>query len=308
MEGEKDAPLISVVICTYNRAWVLRECLQSLDEQTLPKSSYEVIVVNNGSTDETQSVAGEFAGRYPNILSLIEPQHGSSIARNRGWQAARGEYVAFIDDDARAYPDWLEAIASFAHRRPEVTVFGGPYEAYSVVPVPQWFPLEHFTLWQGDQERPLRPHQEHLSGTNLIVKKHMFKYAQFNHHVGPKAEKFSYGEETRLLEEFYGQGVLVFYVPTVKVRHLVHERKMHLRYLLWSAYTVGRSYIGAFGRRRSLLSHIRGLVLQCVNLFVNLLSFQSMPVKQRVFYACDGLFGEIGAFMAYLASLGGRAA
>ncbi|MGD8380729.1 MAG: glycosyltransferase, partial [Syntrophobacterales bacterium] len=93
---------ISVIVCTYNRAELLGGTLRTLCHQTLDTSEYEVIVVDNNSTDNTREVVDEFCRRSSNVRYCFEPQQGLSHARNQGLQEAKGKYVAYIDDDARA--------------------------------------------------------------------------------------------------------------------------------------------------------------------------------------------------------------
>ena len=95
-----DSPLISAVICTYNRADLLAGAIESLLEQTLNPAHREIIVVDNASTDGTRAVVEQFAP--DGVRYVLETRQGLGYARNRGWQEARGEFVAYIDDDARA--------------------------------------------------------------------------------------------------------------------------------------------------------------------------------------------------------------
>ncbi|MEE8471432.1 MAG: glycosyltransferase family A protein [Dehalococcoidia bacterium] len=94
---------VSAIICTHNRSDYLRQAIQSLADQTLPTEQYEVIVVDNGSTDNTRAVVEGF-DHIANLRYVYEPILGLSQARNTGWQNARGEYIAFMDDDAIGYP------------------------------------------------------------------------------------------------------------------------------------------------------------------------------------------------------------
>jgi len=103
MNGE-GTPVVSVIIPVWNRPDDIRQCLESLTRQTLAKHCYEVIVVDNGSTDDTVEVARSFG-----VTVLVEPQPGSYAARNRGLEAVRGQYVAFTDSDCTAHERWLEA-------------------------------------------------------------------------------------------------------------------------------------------------------------------------------------------------------
>src|SRR5207253_10093847 len=98
-------PRISVVVCSYNGARTIRSCLEGLLELEYP--DYEVIVVNDGSTDATASIAGEYGYQV-----ITTENRGLSSARNTGLRAATGEIVAYIDDDARPDPHWLTYLAA----------------------------------------------------------------------------------------------------------------------------------------------------------------------------------------------------
>lgn len=109
-------PLVSVVIPTYNRAWVLRDTINSVLDQTF--DSYELIVVNDGSTDNTRTLLEG----YEKIIVLDQANKGVSAARNRGIVAARGEYVAFLDSDDLWLPEKLAAQVAFFQANPEALV------------------------------------------------------------------------------------------------------------------------------------------------------------------------------------------
>src|SRR5262245_2851507 len=103
-------PLASVVIVTHNRRPYLVKALAGLAEQTLPQSSFEVIVVDNASTDDTRAFVESAATPSTNIRYILEPTLGANIARNTGWHAARSQYVAYLDDDAIPCAEWVERI------------------------------------------------------------------------------------------------------------------------------------------------------------------------------------------------------
>jgi glycosyltransferase involved in cell wall biosynthesis len=114
-------PLVSVIVPVWNRPEDIRQCLASLTQQTLSKSDYEIIVVDNGSSDETPDVARAFEG----VTVLTESRPGSYAARNLGLSVARGRHVAFIDSDCTADPHWLEAALRAAQVQPEAGVIAG---------------------------------------------------------------------------------------------------------------------------------------------------------------------------------------
>ena len=127
---------ISVVICTYNRAELLANSLQTLCEQTINKSDYEVLVVDNNSQDSTPNLTESFCRYYPNIRYFLETRQGLSHARNRGWQEAKGLYVAYIDDDCKVPEQWL-TIAMKIIDRIAPTAFGAaPSIKSETAPVP----------------------------------------------------------------------------------------------------------------------------------------------------------------------------
>ncbi len=113
-------PALSVVVCTRNRARLLTACLASLDEQSLERDQYEVVVVDNGSADGTPALLNRWRGAATGRVAVREPVVGLSTARNRGLAIATGEVVAFLDDDALAAPSWGAAHLA-AYREPSVS-------------------------------------------------------------------------------------------------------------------------------------------------------------------------------------------
>src|SRR5262245_52428129 len=105
---------ITVILCTYDRARILERALESAAALVLPSSiEWEVLVVDNNSTDQTQSVIADFCRRYPGRFRyLFEAQQGLCHARNAGVREARGEIIAFMDDDAMAEPGWLNNLTA----------------------------------------------------------------------------------------------------------------------------------------------------------------------------------------------------
>jgi glycosyltransferase involved in cell wall biosynthesis len=113
------APVISVVIPTRNRAGSLGRTLQALVRQTLPGERFEVIVVSDGGGDETEAAVVRLAPLLPNLRFLAQPPRGPAAARNRGLGAARGEIVAFTDDDCRPEREWLRNLLDCFAANPE---------------------------------------------------------------------------------------------------------------------------------------------------------------------------------------------
>ena len=125
--GVNPVPAISVIICTYNRADRLLLALEALTQQTLPSSAFEVLVVDNRSTDNTPAICRVFQERFANFRYVYEPIQGLSKARNTGWQLSQSLYIAYLDDDAIPCKEWVEAILNvFETVRPKPASIGGP--------------------------------------------------------------------------------------------------------------------------------------------------------------------------------------
>jgi glycosyltransferase involved in cell wall biosynthesis len=116
-------PKLSVILPTFDRAGSLKRALDALLRQTALPGSYEVIVVDNNSTDGTAGVVALFDDRRVRLVA--EPRQGLSYARNTGLAAARGRIAAFTDDDVEVAPDWVETIVSSLGRHPHVAGLGG---------------------------------------------------------------------------------------------------------------------------------------------------------------------------------------
>jgi glycosyltransferase involved in cell wall biosynthesis len=118
-------PFVSVVVPTKNRAAMLRDCIAGLCEQTYPRNRFEVVFVNDGSTDETAALLNDLAATAPFAVRIMTTVGiGAPAARNLGMRAGCGEIVAHLDDDCRPAPTWLaEGVRGFG---PRVAIVGGP--------------------------------------------------------------------------------------------------------------------------------------------------------------------------------------
>ena len=139
-------PRASVIVCTLNRSSLLDGCLASLAAQRLASDEYEIVVVDNGSTDGTRGLVKRWMRDLGNIRLEVEPVTGLSRARNAGIRAARGEVVAFLDDDALASEQWLTALLEAYTRSPDVGAVVGPVSLVWLVDRPSWVSprLEHW--------------------------------------------------------------------------------------------------------------------------------------------------------------------
>jgi len=244
---ETNHTIISVVICTYNRAKSLYNTLQSLLDQTLSKSKYEIIVVDNGSTDDTAEVVKSFQvkRKYPIINFLYEKKLGLGHARNSGFQYAHGKYIAFTDDDAVVDKEWLKnSLNLFDNVKPTPYAVGGPIIPVYYPPKPLWFKNEYDLYTRGKASKYLDI-GDSFSGPNMIFQKKILQhFGGFHAEIGMKSDYISVGEETYLFEKIWdnvGKQKLFYYSPNLIVHHRISPCKMSISYQLGRWFVSGQS-------------------------------------------------------------------
>jgi glycosyltransferase involved in cell wall biosynthesis len=137
-------PDVSVVISTYNRAEVLPRAIQSLLEQDLDPARFEIVIVDNNSSDDTRQTVEAILGKAPNLRYVFEGRQGVSYGRNAGILAAHAPNIAFTDDDVRVSPNWLSTIVRTLAEHPEVACVGGRVLPNWAGPWPGWLTREHW--------------------------------------------------------------------------------------------------------------------------------------------------------------------
>lgn len=239
--------LISVVVCTYNRAQLLETVLKSLHEQALDPALYEIIVVDNNSSDHTRAVVESFSRRLLNCRYCFEGTQGLSHARNRGWREGRGVYIAYTDDDCKPPPHWLVTARAIIDRY-SPGVFGGPYYAYYNTSRPVWWKDGYRSHEHAEKARALTAN-EYLSGGNVFFRRTLIEtLGGFDPGLGMSGAKVAYGEETALLRRLraISPDELIYYDPSLYVYHLVPAEKMTMRWIARQRFAAGRYAYLAF--------------------------------------------------------------
>jgi glycosyltransferase involved in cell wall biosynthesis len=207
---------ITVVISTFNRCEMLPAAIESVLTQQASGLSYELIVVDNNSTDSTKQVVHSFISQgHPNLKYVFEPKQGLSYGRNAGITNARGAIVVFFDDDVRAHPDWLSNIKRAFDLYTEIDCVAGKILPNWKNDPPPWLTTDHWTPLAlqdhgnvplcADQERPLP-----LAGANLAFRRRVFQDALFS-------PDFPRGQDLEFLVRFWRAGGRAMYVPDVMV-------------------------------------------------------------------------------------------
>ena len=238
------APLLSVVICTYNRASLLRTCLDSLSRQDVRWSDVEVIVVDNNSTDSTADAVREFQGKIENLRYAKESNQGLAYSRNKGSDVAAGEYVAYLDDDAMAPPAYLSSVLNMIDKH-HPDIIGGPIYPYYTDTKPRWFKDAHETRKYAAESGFSATCR--VSGSNFIIRNELLrKLGGFDVALGMKGKHLGIGEEAKVLDLYRlrtpEHDQRVYYSLECHVRHHTPAHRMKLGYVLRRSFLSGRLF------------------------------------------------------------------
>lgn len=243
---------LSVIIPTRNRSRLLRKALNSLVHQTLPADQFEVIVVDNGSTDDTQIICAEFQQLIPNMRCLYEKKAGLHVGRHAGLKASEGEVLVYGDDDIRAFPTWLEGVAE-GFNDSDVGLLGGKALPDFEGSPPTWLHnlwgktpwgniLPYYSVLDfGDDIQVIDP--LYVWGCNFCIRKSLLEAIGGFHPDGMPQELIRYrGDgETAVSIEVKKSGYKTIYHPSASVHHFVSKKRMTHDYLRHRAYAQGIS-------------------------------------------------------------------
>jgi len=261
-----------------------------------------VIIVNNNSTDSTQQIAESFCEECPNFRVVREEKQGLSHARNRGWREAAGEYVAYIDDDAKASPDWCELILEgFQTVRPEPAAVGGEIFPWYEKKPPEWFSDEFEIRTWGKEKGFLQPPNAScgFSGSNMAFPKFILeRFGGFSPDFGMVGEKMNMGDETQLFLRLYNSKLKFWYNPKIKVFHWTPVRNTKITYRFKRSVVCGRSSAGLDGRRIFSIQYVRTLArLGLIILKIPYRLITSKNIKTSLIKMSE----EMGFVLGYLA-------
>lgn len=257
MRGNVAVSAISVVVCTYNRAASLKSTLEGFSGLTLPSDfDWELIVVDNNSKDKTREVIQEFAKTAgSSVRYVFESRQGKSAAMNAGVAAAKGEIVAFTDDDVLLHPEWLLNLKR-AFDEFDCAGVGGRIVPVWRDPKPEWLEMEdqqaivHFEL--GDKTKEIKDSPP--LGANSAYRKDTFaKYGLFRLDLGVSGENRGVTcEDTEFATRLFRAGEKIMYVPGAIVYHPVDPSRSSKAYFRKWYYNDGRSIIRAWPPPKSV--------------------------------------------------------
>ena len=228
---------ISAVICSYNRARFIIQAVESLFGQDYDRRLYEVIVVDNNSTDNTVALLEEYKTAHPgyNFRYYVEHNQGVAFTRTRCAKEAKGEIVAYLDDDSTAQPGWLSSIADFFDKHPDTYSTGGKIIPKFLTGIPDWYSKYFFGLVgnfdQGPKVKQLTG-ARYPCGANMAFRKKVFEeIGYFNTDLGRKGAGLLANEEKDIYLRILAHHHTVYYLPHVAVLHSVEANKFDKAYV-----------------------------------------------------------------------------
>ncbi len=262
---------ITVILCTYNRCRSLVNTLEGLAASRLADSvEWEVSVVDNNSTDRTREMVEEFSRRCPGRFRyLFEPQQGKSYALNTGVREARGDVLAFVDDDVTVEPTWLQNLTAVLDGGKWAGVGGRTLLAGTFSP-PEWMTMEGsdnhgdilaalFDLGPGPCELNRPPY-----GVNMAFRREMFeKHGLFRTDLGPQPGSEIRSEDTEFGRRLMAAGEKLGYEPSAIVYHPVHENRVQKSFFLRWHFDFGRAMVREWGSGPDIL----GISRRCFTFF-----------------------------------------
>jgi glucosyl-dolichyl phosphate glucuronosyltransferase len=284
---------ITIAICTHNRVGMLGYAIDSLGQLSDAVGNWEVLVVDNGSTDETSQYLEAISRAWPcgKLRVIREPTVGLSRARNTALRASESELVAFIDDDTVVSHNWLGAVKECFAGHPDAALVGGPIHLRWLNGQPAWMRTELHHYFSGLDYGPADcrlAFPRYPYGANYCVRREAaLRAGAFPPHLGYTGQSLVGGEEIELARQLELSGWEVWYAAHAEVEHLICGQRTSLDWIIKRVYSGGITT--TLLRRRQL----RGV--ECVRQLVDDLRWLRYAMLQR---RAEGTDGEVRFWQA----------
>ena len=239
--------ILSIVICSYNRASYISGALDSLYHQSAGLDNFEAIIVDNNSTDNTAEVFKQWRASHANgsFTYLTESKQGASFARNTGAKGAKGQWLCFMDDDAIANSNYVENIIKHIKTKPEAIGFGGRIIPKYIPSAPEWMSYYVSSLVGNFDYAPTAcafENGKYPLESNMIIRKDVYDaIGGFNTELpGVVGILRIGGEGKELFYKLLALGHTIYYDPTICVEHVVEVKKLTPEYMYRVASGIGR--------------------------------------------------------------------
>ena len=232
--------MVSIIICTFNRATILHYCLDSIEKYGLEyKDKIEIVIVDNNSTDDTRSLIDPYIKRGGlNFRYIPEEMQGLSVARNTGALNAKYDWLFYLDDDAILRESTLDVLFRVINED-QFDFFGGIYNAFYIHEKPKWLSDGYGTNKVNYKRLPLKA--DRISGGIMVIqKKLLFDLGMFNIHLGMSGSKLGFAEESDLQNRYLAEGGKTTVITDFQVDHIVGSHKFSVWWHLKQAFVAGR--------------------------------------------------------------------
>ena len=238
---------LSIIICTYNRDDFIFKCLEGVNNQTCDKSKYEIILINNNSTDTTEQICLDFKESYPdlNFNYFVEMKQGLSAARNRGIVESKASLISFIDDDAIVCTEYVKEVTTFFNSNENAVALGGKILPLYETERPNWMskflePLMS-VINLGDIDKEF-PKDKYPIGANMVLRKDIInKVGNFNENLGRTGKNMLGGEEKDIFNKIKLAGGKIWYSSKPWVYHQVPDKRLTTEFIKKQALGIGYS-------------------------------------------------------------------
>ena len=240
--------MFSIIVCTYNRDKFIYSSLQKIAEKGFTTSDYEIVLVNNNSTDDTEKFCNKFKADYPQVTFryFVETNQGLSFARNRGIAEAKGDWLVFIDDDAMLQPGYLANLKANIALHPDAGAFGG-----RITPVfesgvaPDWlcrWTYSWVSAIDMGKDVKLFTGSKFPIGANMgISRAAIEKCGTFNTELGRNKKNLMGGEEKDIFFRLKAAGIPIYYFPDVSVNHIIPPHRTTAEFIAKFGVGIGAS-------------------------------------------------------------------
>jgi GT2 family glycosyltransferase len=235
-------PDVTVLMTTRDRADLLRSTLSALGRQRVSGLNWELIVVDNGSRDQTSAVLARAGAELP-LTVLLEPRPGKAVALNTAFPHVRAPLVLLTDDDVDPCVDWIRTYVDASTRWPDHRVFGGPIQPLFPPHAPQWLREHPYIAPAFARFMPALPEGPMTLlpfGPNTAVRRQVLGSLRLSPEIGPRGRSYPMGTDTELVRRILKAGEQVIYVPSAFVGHRVRTEQLRTAWLMQRAFNLGR--------------------------------------------------------------------
>lgn len=240
--------MLSVIICTYNREKFLYDALCHVAKNDFPVGDFEIVLINNNSTDNTAGECERFTTDFPDVQFryFVETKQGLSHARNRGIEESRGDILIFLDDDSFVKPDYLSNLQKQMNQYSDAMAFGGKITPlFESGEAPQWlckWTYSWVSAIDKGEKVMLFEGNSFPIGANMGFRKSCLEQCgNFNTELGRSKKNLMAGEEKDLFNRLKERSFPIYYFPDIQVEHVIPPQRTTQDYIVRMGQGVGMS-------------------------------------------------------------------